>query len=244
MQQEFTPGLYIVAGPIGNLGDISLRALDVLGRAAVVYAEDTRVTGKLLAAHAVQVPMRSLREAMPTNLFEKAATDVVERVRAGEIVAYVTDAGTPGVSDPGNRLVAVLRRVGLPVYPVPGASAVTALLSVAGLPVQRPLFVGFLPKKKGHQTMVKQLLEALRSDLCDSVVLFESPERLLKMLTEFQSIEESICVVVGRELTKKFEEILAGPATQVIAELSARPGGVKGELVVLLHMPYNRESYA
>lgn len=243
MQDTFTAGLYVVAGPIGNLGDISLRALAVLREASVIYAEDTRVTSKLLSAHGIQgKPLRSLREAMPTVAFEKAAADVVRQVREGGVVAYLSDAGTPGISDPGNRLVAVLRKQGLPVSPVPGASAVTALLSVAGLPVQRPLFAGFLPKKKGHQTMLKALVHALVSELCDSVVLFESPERLLKLLTEIKSENESICVIIGRELTKKFEETITGSVAEVLGELSKRQG-IKGELVLLLHMPYNRESY-
>lgn len=227
------PGLYIVAGPIGNMEDITLRALAVVRDVDTVYAEDTRVTGKLLARYEIKKPFVSLREQQPVAVRERVAAQLIERVRQGEAVAYLTDAGTPGVSDPGNWLVAKAFEAGIMVTPIPGASALTALLSVSGLPVQRPLFVGFLPKKKGHQTLLGKLGRALMEDeVCDSVVLYESPQRVANLLQDVEKWGD-VTVRLGRELTKMHEEILSGTPEEVRTILTNRPT-IKGEIVLLV----------
>jgi 16S rRNA (cytidine1402-2'-O)-methyltransferase len=224
--------LYIVAGPIGNLEDMTYRAVRILKEAGAIYAEDTRVSRKLLDAYDIDRPLHSFREQQPEAARDRVATTVCDLLRAGESVAYLTDAGTPGVSDPGNWLVERVRAEGLAVVPVPGPSALTAILSVSGLPIQRPLFVGFLPKKKGHQTLLKELGWALETKVCDAVVFYESPQRIIKLLSEVGAWP-NIQVRLGRELTKRFEEVLVGTPAEVSAILERRTA-VKGEMVLLV----------
>jgi len=227
------PGLYMVATPIGNLGDLSDRAREILKVADVVCAEDTRVTGLLVRNAGGQGELWSYREAMGTPRAAAMCERVASAVQEGKVVAYCSDAGTPGVSDPGSALVAAVRASGGLVVPIPGPSALTALLSVSGLAIERPLFAGFLPHKKGRQTATKKLLGALADDICDAVVLFESPHRLVKFLEEVVIQRPGAQVVVGRELTKKFEEVLAGSVEEVVRMLDKR-AAVKGECVVLI----------
>jgi 16S rRNA (cytidine1402-2'-O)-methyltransferase len=225
--QELRPGLYVVATPIGNLGDITLRALDILSRADYILAEDTRVTAKLLQRYGITTKMTSCREAMPLPQFLRVADQVIRSITDGGVVALVSDAGTPGISDPGNRMVAAVRRAGLQALPIPGSSAMAAILSVTGLPIQSPLFLGFLPKKKGHQTLVSYIDEVLGSGQIDAVVLYESAERLSKVTTELLSGKTKKAILLGRELTKSFETI------QLITAADALPA-VKGELVLVV----------
>ena len=217
--------LSIVATPIGNLEDITLRALRTLKECDVIYAEDTRVVSKLLARYDLRKPLRRLDAATE---MEKAQ-EILARLEAGERVSYVSDAGTPGISDPGARLVAQVR-ARMPeadIEAIPGASALTAALSIAGLDTTCFTFLGFLPHKKGRQTALKKIA------LLDCpVVLYESPHRIEKLLKELEDLPVSR-VIVARELTKVHEEIVSGSAADVRARFSARPETVRGEFVVI-----------
>jgi len=218
--------LSIVATPIGNLEDITLRALRTLKECDVIYAEDTRVISKLLARYSIAKPLQRLDAATET----KKAGDVIARLEAGEHVAFVSDAGTPGVSDPGTRLVAAVRAQ-LPeakIEAIPGASALTAALSIAGLNTDGFTFLGFLPHKKGRQTALKGIAV---SEL--PVVLYESPHRIEKLLEELATLEVSR-VTIARELTKIHEEIVSGSVAEVQAHFAKHPDAVRGEFVVII----------
>ncbi|MFZ1075509.1 MAG: 16S rRNA (cytidine(1402)-2'-O)-methyltransferase [Minisyncoccia bacterium] len=217
--------LSIVATPIGNLEDITLRALRTLKECDVVYAEDTRVVAKLLARYEIKKPLQRLDAVTET----KKADDVVSRLEAGEHVVFVSDAGTPGISDPGSRLVAAVREQ-LPeakIEAIPGASALTAALSIAGIDSAEFTFIGFLPHKKGRQTALKKMAE---SEI--PVVLYESPHRILKLLEELGAIDTSR-VVVARELTKIHEEVVSGTPSEILAHFAKNPDRVRGEFVVI-----------
>ncbi len=230
------PGtLYIVATPIGNMEDITLRALEVLKNVNVIYAEDTRVFQKLLVRYEFTKPLRSFREAASANQVERTIKEVCDHLYEGETVAYVSDAGTPGISDPGSFLVRKVVEAGFKVLPLPGPSSLTALLSASGFPVQRPLFVGFLPKKKGHQTLMKQLREVLVNETVDTLVFYESPERILKLLLELLEWGVELQVCLGRELTKMHEEIVRGSVGEVYEALKIRPS-IKGEITLAIRL--------
>jgi 16S rRNA (cytidine1402-2'-O)-methyltransferase len=224
------PALYVVATPIGNLGDITLRALDILQRVDRVAAEDTRVSGQLLAHFNISKPLVSVREHN-----ERAAADsVIARIVAGDAVAYVSDAGTPAVSDPGARLVAAVRAAGLRVVPIPGVSAVTAALSVAGLESGQWLFHGFLPPKSGARCRQLQALAALPGAL----VFYEAPHRIEETLADMAAVLDSRRqVTLARELTKRFETVVTMPLREASAWLAADPNNVRGEFVVVVHPP-------
>lgn len=224
--------LYMVATPIGNLGDVTLRALETLRGVAFVYAEDTRVTRKLLDRYEIVTPLRSYREAQPRHQLEKTFTEIVTLLNQGNDLAFCSDAGTPGVSDPGDYLVRRVREAGHEVVPIPGASALATILSVSGLGVQHPLFEGFLPHKKGRQTRLKQLCDGLMTGTTDGVVFYESPERITRLLDELLEWNQPLTVCLGRELTKQFEEVLSGPILDVQKELAGRK--IKGEIVLLI----------
>ncbi|MDP2665458.1 MAG: 16S rRNA (cytidine(1402)-2'-O)-methyltransferase [bacterium] len=218
--------LSIVATPIGNLEDISLRALRTLKECDVIYAEDTRVISKLLARYEIKKPLQRLDAV--TEI--KKAGDIVARLEDGEHVAFVSDAGTPGISDPGARLVRAVRTQ-LPsaiIEAIPGASALTAALSIAGLDVSEFTFLGFLPHKKGRQTALKKIAA---SEI--PVVLYESPHRILKLLKEFVQHQVSH-IIIARELTKIHEEIVSGTPKKVLAHFAAHPDAVRGEFVVII----------
>ena len=216
--------LSIVATPIGNLEDITLRALRTLKEADAIYAEDTRVTAKLLARYEIQKPVFRLDEAMELV----KANEVIARLEHGEKVAVVSDAGTPGVSDPGTRLVAAVREAGFQPVAIPGPSALTAALSVAGVDTAEFVFLGFLPHKKGRQSALKALAAESRT-----VVLYESTHRIMKLLGELDGAIGGRGVTVLRELTKLHEEVLAGTAHELRARLET--GSMKGEFVVIVH---------
>ncbi len=204
--------LYIVATPIGNLGDITLRALETLKAVDKVVAEDTRMTGKLLAHYQIKKPMVSLRARSTRAAFEKIA----ELVEAGETLAYVTDAGTPGISDPGPLLVSLVRELcgEAAVAVIPGASALAAAVSVAGVPLNEFVFIGFLPHKKGRQ---KALDTLVARDM--PTVLYESPHRIEKLLDELLVRSPQATVVIARELTKLYEQVAVGTATELQVRL-------------------------
>lgn len=218
--------LSIVATPIGNLEDVTLRALRTLKECDVIYAEDTRVISKLLARYSIAKPLQRLDAAMEM----KRADEVVARLEAGERVALVSDAGTPGISDPGARLVAAVRErlPGAKIEAIPGPSALAAALSIAGMDVAEFTFLGFLPHKKGRQTALKKIAA---SEL--PVVLYESPHRIEKLLKELEALNVSR-VTIARELTKVHEEIVAGTVAEVRAHFAAHPDAVRGEFVVIV----------
>lgn len=218
--------LSIVATPIGNLEDITLRALRTLKECDVIYAEDTRVISKLLARYEIQKPLQRL-DAATEN---KKAEDVLVRLEAGEHVVYVSDAGTPGISDPGTRLVAQVRELApeVTIEAIPGASALTAALSIAGIDTSAFTFIGFLPHKKGRQTALGKLAE---SEI--PVVLYESPHRIEKLLEELEPLEVSK-VIIARELTKMHEEIVSGSVVDIQTHFKEHPDAVRGEFVVIV----------
>ena len=217
--------LSIVATPIGNMGDITFRALWNLKECDVIYAEDTREILKLLNHYGLRKPVFRLDAAMEG----KKSKEVIDRLEKGEHIAYVTDAGTPGISDPGARLVAAVRAQ-LPeakIDTIPGPSALTAALSIAGLEEGAFTFLGFLPHKKGRQTALKKIAASEYP-----VVLYESPHRILKLLEELAA-SGITTVSIGRELTKMHEEMLAGTPDELAADLKKR-GAVRGEFVVIV----------
>jgi 16S rRNA (cytidine1402-2'-O)-methyltransferase len=224
------PALYVVATPIGNLGDMTLRALDTLKSVDRVAAEDTRVSGQLLAHFNISKPMVSIREHN-----ERVAADkVIAWISVGESVAYVSDAGTPAVSDPGARLVAAVRAAGLLVVPIPGVSAVTTALSAAGMESGTWLFHGFLPPKSGARKAQLQTLAALPCAL----VFYEAPHRIEETLADMASVLDGAReVTLARELTKRFESIVTLPLRDAPAWLAADPNNVRGEFVVIVHPP-------
>lgn len=217
--------LSVIATPIGNLGDLTFRALWNLKECNVVYAEDTRVTLKLLNHYGLRKPVFRLDAATEG----KKAEEVVARLQAGEHVAYVTDAGTPGVSDPGARLVRHIR-TNMPeakIEAVPGPSALTTALSIAGISTDKFLFLGFLPHKKGRQTALKEIAT---SDI--PVVLYESPHRIIKLLQELEKVAPKGDVTIARELTKIHEEVLAGKPEELLERI--KKGKTRGEFVVIV----------
>lgn len=220
------PGkLYVVGTPIGNLGDVSARAGSVLASVDVVAAEDTRISRRLLDHLGVSAKLVSYREETEHRL----APQLVERLRAGESIALVSDAGTPCISDPGYRLVRAAADAGIAVVSVPGPSAVIALLSVSGLPTDRFSFEGFPPPRAGAR---RALLESLRG--CGrTVVFYESPRRVIALLDELADTFGDAPVAIGRELTKVHEEVLRGRARELADLLRER--GTRGEFVVAIH---------
>jgi len=218
------PGLYVVATPIGNLRDITLRALDVLAAADLVLAEDTRVAGKLLSAYGLSAKL----ERYDDHAAERSLPKAMSALAQGGRVALISDAGTPLVSDPGYRLVREAAAAGLPVFPIPGASALLAGLSAAGLPTDRFLFAGFPPPKSAARRTFLAELAGVRATL----VFFEGGSRLAASLADMAAVLGEREAVVCRELTKLYETIVRGP----LSVLAADPRFVtpKGELVVLV----------
>jgi 16S rRNA (cytidine1402-2'-O)-methyltransferase len=220
-----TPGtLYLVATPIGNLEDITLRALRTLKECDLIAAEDTRRTGLLLRHFGISKPMLSNFQFNEARRSEQ----ILERLQRGEKIALVTDAGSPGISDPGQRVVAAAIAAGFRVEPVPGPSALVAALTASGLPTDEFHFLGFLPHKSGQR---RKELERLKT-VPGTLVLYESPYRIEKLLSELQEIYPERQVVLAREITKKFEEHLRGTPAQLIEQTRNR--SLKGEFVVLV----------
>jgi 16S rRNA (cytidine1402-2'-O)-methyltransferase len=229
---DLPQGLYLVGTPIGNLEDITLRALRVLRGVDRVLCEDTRETAHLLAHYEIHVPMQSCDE----HKEHACAADAVARVHAGERLALVTDAGLPGISDPGARVAAAVAAAGLPVVPVPGANAALTALVGSGLMAERFLFCGFLPSKGGARRTELERLRAMVAAGGEPLVLvfYEAPHRILEMLEDVAGVWGAGCpVVLARELTKLHEEFLRGGATEVRAQLAERER-VRGEMVVLV----------
>lgn len=219
--------LSIVATPIGNLEDITLRALRVLKEADVVFAEDTREAKKLLNHYDIATPCMRC----DANKEAVCAAAVVERLKEGQKVAYVTDAGTPGISDPGSYLVRIVRET-LPeatIEAIPGASSLSAALSIAGITEHSFRFLGFLPHKKGRQTAFTEIAASE-----EPVVFLESTHRIMKALESLKQFAPEKTVTICREITKHFEEVVTGTAEHVIAELTRDTKRQKGEFVVIV----------
>lgn len=213
--------LFVVATPIGNLGDMSTRAKDILAGVDLVLCEDTRVTAKLLSVMDIHVPTTSFHEH--TDPLKRK--QLVDLMVDGKRLALVTDAGTPAISDPGGFLVADTVAAGITVTPIPGPSAVIAALSVSGLPLERFTFVGFPPHKKGRQTFFKEL-----ADLAHTVVLYESTHRIMKTLEALRELGRPL--VVCRELTKLHETIYRGTPDDIMRQLQET--SIKGEFVIVI----------
>ena len=217
-------GLYVIATPIGNLGDLTLRARDILGRVDLVLAEDTRVTAKLLSAYGLKPRV----ERYDDHADEARTEQVIERIAAGASVALVSDAGTPLVSDPGYRLVKAAAERGLLVSPLPGPSAALAALSVCGLPTDRFLFAGFPPPKSAARRTFFEELAPIRATL----VFYETGPRLAASLTDMAAVLGDRPAVMARELTKLYETVVCGDLTALAAD--PRCDGPKGEIVVVV----------
>ena len=216
--------LYLVATPIGNLEDITLRALRVLRECDVVAAEDTRRTGQLLKHFEISKPLLSYFQFNEARRSE----EIIERLRRGEKVALATDAGSPGISNPGERVVKAAIAAGFRVEAVPGACALVAALTASGLPTDEFHFIGFLPHKSGQR---RNQLEALKT-FAGTLVLYESPYRIEKLLVELGEVFPERQGVLARELTKKFEEFLRGTPVELLAIKQKR--SLKGEFVVMV----------
>ncbi|MDB5890864.1 MAG: hypothetical protein JWP47_1695 [Polaromonas sp.] len=226
--QHYPEGtLYVVATPIGNLADISLRALHVLQLAHVIACEDTRHTQGLLRQYGIEKPLIAVHEHNEAE----AAVGIIGRLQRQERVAYVSDAGTPAVSDPGARLVAAVRSAGLAIMPMPGASSVTTVLSAAGISGDSGfIFVGFLPSKAGERDQAVQLLLTEAR----AVVILEAPHRIEALAASMAALGDRL-ITIGRELTKQFEEIATLPCTDFTGWLAGSSQRTRGEFALVLH---------
>ena len=222
---------YIVATPIGNLEDITLRAIRILKEVDLVLCEDTRVTKRLFERHGISTPSMSYH----AQSGEAKVELILEKIAEGKTIALVTDAGTPGISDPGSVLVSKVREQfkeqilsgELKIESIPGASALTSALSIAGVPVHEFIFLGFMPHKKGRETLFKEIAETDRT-----VVFYESTHRILKTLESLTKINRK--VTIARELTKIYEEVLQGSAEEILKIITDTPEKQKGEFVVIV----------
>lgn len=212
--------LYIVATPIGNLKDITYRAIEILKSVDLIACEDTRHTKILLDRYQITKPLVSYHQHSRLTKIDFLITEL----QNGKDVAVVTDAGTPGISDPAGALIAAAIKVNIKVVPIPGTSALTTILSVADFQLDKFLFLGFLPKKKGRKTILEYI-----SNNNLPIIIFESPHRILKTLEELKQYIGSRSLIVGRELTKKFEEIYRGQISEILPQIPS-----KGEFVILI----------
>jgi 16S rRNA (cytidine1402-2'-O)-methyltransferase len=236
-EPRIAPGLYLVATPIGNLNDITLRALNVLRSVDRIACEDTRQTRKLLNHFQIEVPTISCHE----HNENARARELVEALKGGARIAVVSDAGMPGISDPGSQLVEAAIEAGVPVIPIPGANAALSALVASGLPAAEFAFLGFLPEKSGAR---KTWLEELAAGIASSesatrrtLIFYEAPHRILDALADLESVWGSeLRIVVARELTKVHEEFLRGTVAEVRREL-ARRDRVRGEITLLVEPP-------
>jgi len=217
------PKLILVPTPIGNLGDITLRALEVLKNADIILAEDTRVTKKLLNHYEVSTPLRSYHMHNEHHIVK----EIVDQIKGGVNVALVSDAGTPAISDPGFLLVRACKEEGIDVECLPGATAFVPALVNSGLPSDRFYFEGFLPTKKGRKTKLDNIMS-----LDKTVVVYESTHRILKLLKEVNELDPTRIISVSRELTKKFEENIKGTADELLSHFEK--SSTKGEFVVVI----------
>ena len=233
MSEELAPGLYLVATPIGNLGDITLRALEVLKNADRIACEDTRQTQKLLNHFAIATPTISYHQ----HNERQRATELVESLKGGARIAVVSDAGMPGISDPGSWLVAAAIAAGVPVIPIPGANAALSALVASGLPNNEFCFIGFLPEKAGARRTRLEDLAAQPRDAAQTIIFYEAPHRIAETLADLESVfGPALRLVAARELTKIHEEFLRGTVAEVRRDLGARDR-IRGEFTLLIEAP-------
>ena len=224
MSESFQTSLYLIATPIGNLGDITFRAIDILKSVDLILAEDTRTSGVLLKHYGISKPMQSFHNFNEHQIIGK----LIERLKQGERMALISDAGTPGISDPGFLIARACIQAGLKIECPPGATAFVPALIKSGLPSDRFVFEGFLPQKKGRQTLLKQLAEEERT-----MIFYESPYRLTKTLQQFKEyFGPDRPASVSRELTKIYEETVNGTLEEILARLAVKEA--KGEIVVVV----------
>lgn len=230
-KEKIKCGLYIVSTPIGNLRDITLRALDVLGSADVIYCEDKRVTSKLLNAYSINTPLRLYHD----HNGEKQRPEILNALSDGQTIALVSDAGTPGISDPGYKLIREVAAAGHDVFPVPGASAVLSALVGGGLATDQFVFAGFMPPKSAARR--EKLKAFVKSEA--TLVFYETANRMAAFMKDVSKVLGNREIVMARELTKKFEEFIRGNADDICAILSEKK--YKGEFVVLIGAPDLKE---
>ena len=231
--EPLAPGLYVVATPIGNLGDITVRALATLAAAETVLCEDTRTSGKLMERFAIKTKLSPYHE----HNAQKARPHILERLQQGATIALISDAGMPLVSDPGYRLVKEAVELGIPVTACPGPSAVLTGLALSGLPTDRFLFAGFVAQKQGERRRLFEEFAKLKATL----IFFESPHRIIETLHDLAMALPGRAVAVTRELTKLHEEVLRGTASGIAEQLAAR-ASVKGEITLLVGPPQEDEA--
>lgn len=231
--EPLAPGLHVVATPIGNMGDITIRALATLAAAETVLCEDTRTSGKLMERFAIRTRLAPYHE----HNAQKVRPEILERLKHGATIALISDAGMPLVSDPGYRLVKEAAEQGIPVTACPGPSAVLTGLALSGLPTDRFLFAGFVPQKQGERKRLFAEFAKLKATL----IFFESPHRIVETLHDLDEALPGRSVAVTRELTKLHEEVLRGMASGIAAELEAR-ASVKGEITLLVGPPEEDEA--
>ena len=218
--------LFVVGTPIGNLEDIGTRALNVLAEVDMVACEDTRTSKKLLSHYGIETKTISYHAKSD----DRKIDDILGQIEEGNSVAYISDAGTPTISDPGSRLVSEAHNRSIPVITIPGPSAVVAALSISGLPASDYLFLGFLPHKKGRKTLMEEIAVTKRT-----IVFYESPHRFIKALEELSSVlDDTRLVIVARELTKLHEETVRGKAKDVLEHYQNTPDSVRGEVTILV----------
>ena len=233
MPDTLAPGLYLVATPIGNLGDITLRALEVLKQADRIACEDTRQTQKLLNHYGIATPTISYHE----HNERERASELVRDIKDGKSVAVVSDAGMPGISDPGSVLVREAIAANVPVIPIPGANAALSALVASGLPTELFRFLGFLPEKAGARRTRLEDIAAQARDSAETLIFYEAPHRIVATLADLEAVfGPSLHVVVARELTKLHEEFLRGTVAEVRAQLAGRDR-IRGEFVLLIEAP-------
>jgi 16S rRNA (cytidine1402-2'-O)-methyltransferase len=220
--------LYLVATPIGNLDDITYRAVDILNSVDLILAEDTRRTGKLLKHYEIKNILKSYND----NNKEKKNSYVIKLLKSGKNIALVSDSGTPGISDPGFYLVRECIKNNIEISPIPGPSSVISSLICSGLPTDKFSFYGFVPKKKSKK---KELFEKLKNKK-ETIILFESPYRLKKTILLMQESIPGKNIVIAREITKKFEEFIRGKPEEILEKIKDRE--IKGEIVILIGKDY------
>lgn len=225
-QEQENGKLFIVATPIGNLEDITFRAIRILKEVELIACEDTRVTRKLLNHYIIDTHCIAFHQHSDDGKISK----IIDDLKNGKDIALVTDAGTPGVSDPGNKLVEAAVEAGIEVQPIPGASAVASMISIAGIDMQQFTFLGFPPHKKGRETYFKKV-----AALEIPVMYYESPHRVLKNLEMLKTFAPEKKIILGRELTKMFEETVRGTIEEVLIYFQENPSKVKGEFVIIAH---------
>jgi 16S rRNA (cytidine1402-2'-O)-methyltransferase len=222
---------YVISTPIGNLEDITLRAIRILGEVDLVLCEDTRVTRKLFDRHNISTSTQSYH----AQSGEAKVDLILEEIAKGKKIALVTDAGTPGISDPGSLLISKIRKEypDMKIESVPGASALTSALSIAGVPTHEFIFLGFMPHKKGRETLFKEISTSERT-----MVFYESTHRIMKTLESLTEhlVNTSKVVTIVREITKIYEEVVQGSAEEVLKVLTETPEKQKGEFVVIVSM--------